>query len=370
MVVITEVVTTAYSIIKFIIQWKSDYEDANGALKALFATVELVQGTLTSLDPAKHPSLNTPMQALVDCLNETKDVLVANSSKKGFLKKIMFPSSAQKKAGDLTTDIQRLVQIMTLNVAAANLNQYDRKEATQAAIPSALDFLKHEETKKFWKEFFGTAVFAVSWPELEKALNANYPDFIDSDMLCDLHLLLDNLNFNSISCHRLSEFCGSEPLSRRLSEYKEKAKATPTSAPPPSPQSDHVFYPLLLWVDDNPENNFTEHEHAKKRGVCVVALNSTAAAKQWIINHPDVMDIEEEHKIHFITDNAREGKDTVLDINAGEDMIRFVRGRRSPAPILVYCGDLNYTKYVSKYKGCRAVNKRVECIAFIDELHK
>jgi hypothetical protein len=65
-------------------------------------------------------------------------------------------------------------------------------------------------------------VFAVTWEELEKALTANYQDFVDSVMLCDLHLYLDNLNFGSISCHRLSDFCGPEPLSRRLSEYKEK----------------------------------------------------------------------------------------------------------------------------------------------------
>jgi len=117
------------------------------------------------------------------------------------------------------------------------------------------------------------------------------------------------------------------------------------------------------------ENNVSEIDYATKKGICVVSLSSTAEAKQWITNHPEVVDVEEPHKIHIITDNARHGKDTVLDMNAGEDITRFVRGRRSTAPILVYCGDLNFTKYANKYKACRAVNQRADCIAFIDELH-
>lgn len=98
------------------------------------------------------------------------------------------------------------------------------------------------------------------------------------------------------------------------------------------------------------------------------------------------MDIPELHLVHIITDNARQGSGTLLDMNAGEQLlryppaplvsfltpfsIRFVRGRRSIIPVLVYCGDLKYTAYTKDFSNCKATTARAECKAFIDELRR
>jgi len=314
------------------------------------------------LDPIRHPQLDTPLTMLVDCLNETKDILVANTSKISQLKKLVFPSSVVKKMTDLEGKIIQMVTIMNLSVSATQLVAIEKKDKL-----SALTFLLTKETQQFWSVNFGETIYAVKWPDLEKALIAKYRDYVDSAMLCDLQLRLDNLKTGFISCHRLSEFCGQETLSKRLSEYKENA--APVTVTSLSPQQDRLYFPLLLWVDDYPDHNTTELAHAKDKNICTVVVNTTAEAKQWIINHPTIMDIKEPHRVHIITDNAREGKGTTLDINAGEDIIRFVRGRRSTVPVLVYCGDLDYTKYVVHYNACRAVNERQGCISFIDELN-
>jgi hypothetical protein len=62
---------------------------------------------------------------------------------------------------DLNDTILRLVQVLNLNVAAETLYESDKKDALMARTPSALDFIKHEETKRFWKDFFGQTVCII-----------------------------------------------------------------------------------------------------------------------------------------------------------------------------------------------------------------
>jgi hypothetical protein len=50
----------------------------------------------------------------------------------------------------------------------------------------------------------------------------------------------------------------------------------------PVKQPPNVSLPLLLWIDDVPENNEFMIEYAKEYGVTVITLETTAAAKQWI----------------------------------------------------------------------------------------
>jgi hypothetical protein len=44
--------------------------------------------------------------------------------------------------------------------------------------------------------------------------------------------------------------------------------------------------PLIVWVDDCPENNTIEVSFARTKGITVLELTSTALAKAWIeANH-------------------------------------------------------------------------------------
>jgi len=68
-------------------------------------------------------------------------------------------------------------------------------------------------------------------------------------------------------------------------------------------------------------------------------------------------------RIRFITDNARfeigSRQDefpwrerSFLDISAGENILRYLRGRRYAVPVLVYCGQsINATQYVLSYEN-------------------
>lgn len=146
------------------------------------------------------------------------------------------------------------MSLLTLAVSTANLNLSGSLAAPSKKLdkPTTSDFIQNDETKQFWKSAFGETViimisilfllicnfflkknykkklhlvmmtwqvFSVKFTDLEKALMARYTDFLDSEALCDLRLRLDNLKTGFVSCHRLSDFCGSESLSRRLQAY-------------------------------------------------------------------------------------------------------------------------------------------------------
>jgi hypothetical protein len=43
-----------------------------------------------------------------------------------------------------------------------------------------------------------------------------------------------------------------------------------------------LLTPLLVWIDDNPQNNVNEVAHAHSKGIQVIELPSTSVAKAWV----------------------------------------------------------------------------------------
>jgi hypothetical protein len=86
------------------------------------------------------------------------------------------------------------------------------------------------------------------------------------------------------------------------------------------------------------------------------------------------------NRIRFISDNARFEIDSrkefqwresaFLNISAGENILRYLRGRRYTVPVLVYCGQsINATQYVRSYENAgstvsqQVVNRYIEALA-------
>jgi hypothetical protein len=240
------------------------------------------------------------------------------------------------------------------------------------AIHPAGEFFRDKGAGQFWEINFRQTTYSVKWQQFEDALRSNAAFKLvadaDSDIMQDLQLCLDHYNTGYVVCHRLSDFVGTDSLKDALQKYQNK-KALNRSGPLSPPPADAAFhFPALLWIDDNPGNNEYMCVYAKELGICVINLESTTAAKQWLTRHSKVLEVKDVNQVHIITDNVRTGASTVLDLNAGEDIIRFVRGRRSVVPILVYCGNLLYAQYVKKYKNCKASIEGEECQQFIEEL--
>eukprot|EP00026_Physarum_polycephalum_P006428 Phypoly_transcript_06470.p1 GENE.Phypoly_transcript_06470~~Phypoly_transcript_06470.p1 ORF type:complete len:577 (+),score=57.82 Phypoly_transcript_06470:197-1732(+) len=309
----------------------------------------IVKTTLQNLKPSVQ--LETALRALMDYLSKIKEISAA----------LQFTQTGQftdaRKAQDRVVKLAQILHNPNNNF-------------------SVQEFIDEAETRQFWERHFGKAAYTTPWATFVTALTseANYKvvrgDPEVEAMLQDLHMYLDHYNTGHVVCHRLSDFVGQEPLSVALLKYTKKPLQAQSPAPLRAGSSD-IAYPLILWIDDFPENNEDMVQYARGNGVTVIPLQSTIAAKQWILEHPKVLErcnAEAKNKVRIITDNVRNGANTVLDLNAGEDIIRYVRSRRSNVPVLVYCGDLNYARYVAKYKDCSSANEASTCQEFIEAL--
>ncbi|KIM84799.1 hypothetical protein PILCRDRAFT_369587 [Piloderma croceum F 1598] len=136
--------------------------------------------------------------------------------------------------------------------------------------------------------------------------------------------------------------------------------------------------PWLVWVDDAPENNEREVELARAQGIEVFQFYSTASAKAWIVANEAELRLKEESRLlRFITDNTRWENDNddnptqkdFLNLAAGEQILRFLRGRQYRSPVLVYCCfSIKLTRYVLGYERAGSTTWMGLCLAFIEAL--
>jgi hypothetical protein len=132
--------------------------------------------------------------------------------------------------------------------------------------------------------------------------------------------------------------------------------------------------PLIVWIDDRVQETDHRLPRVRSPGIRVILLSSTAGAKFWIKGHegehlqlwayssfliaPDALrKLESSGRLQFITDNVRWEKTAasesiVMNCSAGETMLRFLRGNRFMAPVLVYCGTtIGATGFVKTYSN-------------------
>jgi hypothetical protein len=111
--------------------------------------------------------------------------------------------------------------------------------------------------------------------------------------LDDIHLdwlllRLDEYNIGGVNVKVLDDFAGRESLQIKIAAYLSEASTadgaiTPSSPIPlVSPRAPTLPIPLLVWVDDQPENVEFEVQYAKDLGIHVLQLTSTGEAKLWI----------------------------------------------------------------------------------------
>jgi hypothetical protein len=132
---------------------------------------------------------------------------------------------------------------------------------------------------------------------------------------------------------------------------------------------------LLIWIDDDPDGNASLVTVARNHHVKVIEFTSTASATAWIeANESRVLSsghsvhvsdreicetvllhrMDSEGKLRFITDNVRlenslEGP--LLNLKAGEYVLRYLRGRLFRAPVLVFCNTtIMSTQFVKLYE--------------------
>ena len=151
--------------------------------------------------------------------------------------------------------------------------------------------------------------------------------------------------------------------------------------------------PLLVWIDDRPDNNAYEVAQARKMGIYVIEMTSTAMAKAWVdanlckfifpfyspltLNQIVLAFLRNNDfpsRLRFISDNVRfettPDAGTYLNPTAGESFLRYLRGRFFTAPVLIYTGEhrIASTSYVERYDAAGSTTKRRVTMRYIANL--
>lgn len=159
------------------------------------------------------------------------------------------------------------------------------------------------------------------------------------------------MNVNSFLSHSLlTDLLGASPRKRYASLRRSlRSKAQP----------------WLLRVDDVPSNSSKEIIYVERStGVKVFTFPSTASLKVWMATHEtQLRERDRTNSLRFISNNNRwelnarwqRGSGTgssFLDLSAGETILRYLRGRKFRAPVLVHCDvSLPSTIYVMEYEN-------------------
>lgn len=117
---------------------------------------------------------------------------------------------------------------------------------------------------------------------------------------------------------------------------------------------------IVLWVDDNPENNSKEVTDAKnKYSIEVIQKVTTEEAKEYFTKNKEKIKKGSFSEFRVITDCYRpdEGED------AGLNLIKFIRENDYKCPILIYTSNMtNVVPIQSKYSNilCAATSTQVD----------
>ncbi|KDQ50373.1 hypothetical protein JAAARDRAFT_63247 [Jaapia argillacea MUCL 33604] len=359
-------------------------------LRQTIATLRSILFPFTTLslssDPQKmtsHTMINsTALPALLataEALKSAEDHLslwTEKPSKFSAVSKVLTflnPASVIKQLQD---DQQRLFMRVMFLSAAIQLSS-DRSpgqgSTTNQGVQSALAGVQNAEVKLFWTQRIGQYVACCPSQTFCWAL-ATWMGVPLPGRLCNtLLLLLDEYAIGGITPSSLDRFVGT----KRISESVARLSTDQTSPPPYEALCS--IWPTIVWIDDFPENNVLERSFAERQGIEVICLLSTASAKAWVeANEERLRRLDEAHLLSFISDNHRfespesQAGTDFLNLSAGETMLRYLRGRRYLAPVLILCDykSILKTLYVLSYGKAGSTVSRGVCEAFISQLGK
>ncbi|KAF9523956.1 hypothetical protein CPB83DRAFT_862010 [Crepidotus variabilis] len=323
-----------------------------------------------------------------DVLQRTKDHLLAWSTKRSQkIVAFLAPNTLIKQLKEDEQQLSNQLIILLTSVAVVGYMKDHSKHTSDwpkpvmdsgpgsSSRPPPYDFLecvKQSDGKAFWNDYIGGKVQFIERDHFMERLSMWAKGNISKSICERIIMRLDEYNVGGVSVSNFGRVLGPNSFKVFIETCIKGHKFPPVSsidvhvAPG---QSLHT--PLLVWVDDNHDNNNYEVAQAKGMGIQVVQLNSTAMAKSWIeANFAFLRDNDEPSRLRFISDNARNEMDPrlgeTLNVAAGESFLRFLRGRFFNAPVLIYTGlGVDLTRYVEAYSAAGSTTSARVCMKFI-----
>ena len=126
---------------------------------------------------------------------------------------------------------------------------------------------KSSETYFTWYTLTNFEVAFITHEQFREGLKSWLPPKLKLDDvgITKMLLRLDEYGIGSVSISTLDEFAGTGSFIGKMASY-----------------SPHFWLPLIVWVDDNPDNNTAYVKWALEAGIKIFQFKSTAEAKEWI----------------------------------------------------------------------------------------
>lgn len=381
-------------------------EQLRGECKRLTETMSVIGHLLDDISklPQKHPSLQSAFRLtkqIADDISRALARLVQKPQKKGIAGTVTYHFQrlqTQSRAKEIVKELQsqeemlhKAMVILTTSMTAANLSLASAAAAAAAAniseeekkmSPVRMILGASEDACKFWTTHFGEEAASVSWSQFEEALKkAGVYATLNEEDLVVIRLYLDENKDGSITTYEMAKWVGSGSLKEALDRDKKAAAgdAKTTAAGEPGVaagtgegEEGEPPLPDLIWVDPHPENNEDIIADCVKRRLTVVCVDTAADATAIFKAKPELL---RSQTVRCITNNYKwelngEGEKKDANLSAAEELIRFLRRRRSNIPVLIYCGstyDLAQAFLKADpvaYRNCRATRDYADAEKF------
>ncbi|KAF4610677.1 hypothetical protein D9613_007312 [Agrocybe pediades] len=401
---VISVAATVISICKAIKTWVDQLEQRDVIIREISSLVVQIHDILepfTNLnlefDQAGELQLSQSIRSIGDVLEKTREHMIVWKYKKSqkllaFLK----PATLIQRLQDDEKQLSRQLLILLTSFAVVgyfkNLSEGQKSStglpkdvqlsvelaeagsATSTLVPDLGPFMD-DDAAKFWRDFVGLKVAFVSYDLFLARLRTWYGKPLSDVSTSHIIMCLDEFNIGGVTPDNLSRALNKENLQRFVDRYVDIGERRLLEAPAAAPNAMREWrIPLLIWIDDCPENNEWEVDTARGMGIQVIQLTSTALAKAWIEdNEAFLRENDDGSRIRFITDNARmeftPTKGSFMNFTAGKNFLQYLRGHLYKAPVLVYTGSsINYTQYVEQYESAGSTCVAHTCIGYITNL--
>ncbi|KAA1475245.1 hypothetical protein DENSPDRAFT_415885 [Dentipellis sp. KUC8613] len=266
------------------------------------------------------------------------------------------------------------LQVYFLQTASSKSGASQTIETEPEKPPSILDEVRNEEVRMFWEERIGQDSSFIAGQRLCDELVEWLGIHLDQTTADTLLLRLDEYAIGGVSPSSLDNFVGQRSIRDALSGLGVIRKGMSTASQCKSVDRSTIK-PLLVWIDDEPLNNDWLIDNARQLNITVICLTCTASAKVWIeVNEGLLRKADYAGRLRFISDNYRWEADgintrSVLNITAGEAILRYLRGRMYRAPVMIYCGlSIAETAYVKSFSRAGSTTDWILCLRFIKNL--
>ncbi|KAF8075936.1 hypothetical protein FPV67DRAFT_1444732 [Lyophyllum atratum] len=341
------------SLATLILTWLEQTREKEEALVAVSGTVARISSILAPFQGATNlePTLMDAFMGLGDILSRTREHVEAYRKKRrrtsvnGVIS-FLIPAQITKLINQDEQQLNHHLTVILFSLATISFFRDRYPMPSKNADWFTIRSVKNEDVFEFWRDYLGAKVLYAPSDRFSEALKRCFGDWLSDAARQRLSLRLDEFGVGGVAISTLERFVGEGSLKQAIDEFKA-FDSLPLAV---EARSDSRL-PMLVWVDDVPSNNIEEVKFARDKGV-----NSNYGLKnpKKFLRANDAAG-----SIRFISDSARFEIDdqptdastgAYLNLTAGENVARYLRGHLYRAPLLIFCGtSIIHTQYVESY---------------------